>query len=97
VEVGDGDDVPGVFGDDVHGEDVDFAGMATSILRVASAGTSCTAIVRASTVPSFLMMCTWSPPGSTNPSPTLYTLGVQLGSSPSYAVTVPAVTTMRLC
>ena len=28
VKVGDGDDVPGVFGNDVHGENVDFAGCA---------------------------------------------------------------------
>jgi hypothetical protein len=27
VEVGDGDDVPGVFGDDVDSEDVDFTGI----------------------------------------------------------------------
>src|SRR5713101_4228502 len=48
------------------------------------------------TVPSFRMMCTSSPPGSTNPIPVVYTWGVQFGSSPSYSVTVPAVTVSRL-
>ena len=53
-------------------------------------------MVRASTAPSFRRMCTWSPPGSTNPIPCVYTWGSHLASSPSYAVTVPAVTVMRL-
>src|SRR5215472_8324650 len=41
-------------------------------------------------------MCTWPPPGSTNPIPAVYTCGVQAGSFPSYTVTVPAVTVIRL-
>jgi hypothetical protein len=40
--------------------------------------------VRASTTASsFLMLCTWSPPGSTNPIPCVYTCGLHLRSSPS--------------
>src|SRR5215470_4539692 len=58
---------------------------------------SWTAIVCAtSVVLSLRMLCTWFPPGSTNPMPAVYTVGVQDGSSPSYAVTVPAVTMIRL-
>lgn len=59
-----------------------FPGLGTSIRRIASAGISWTAMVRASTVPSLRMMCTWSPPGSTNPIPSVYTVGLQSGSSP---------------
>jgi hypothetical protein len=44
--------------------------------------------------------CTWPPPGSTKlfgkPGSAEYTCGVQLGSSPSYPVTVPEVMMTRL-
>jgi len=46
-----------------------FAGAAASMRRVAPAGMSWTAMVAASTVPSFRMMCTCRPPGSTNDIP----------------------------
>ena len=65
-------------------QNVQFPGSAASIRRAASAGMSWTTIVRASTTASsFLMLCTWSPPGSTNPIPCVYTCGLHLRSSPS--------------
>src|SRR5205814_7114582 len=60
-------------------------------------GMSRTAMACAATVPSFRTRCTWLPPGSTKKlEPAVYTCGVQLGSSPSYSVTVPAVMVTRV-
>jgi hypothetical protein len=44
-------------------QNVQLPGSAASIRRTASAGMSCTTMVRASSAPSFLMLCTCSPPG----------------------------------
>jgi hypothetical protein len=60
-----------------------FPGSRASIRRTASAGMTCTTIVRASTVSSFLRLWTWPPPGSTNPIPCVYTCGLHSRSSPS--------------
>src|SRR6476660_588036 len=70
----------------------------TSIRRVASFGMSWTTTVFATAPLSSRMMCTSPLPTSTNEFVPLaeYTCGVQVGSSPSYAVTVPCVTITKL-
>src|SRR6476620_2394106 len=70
----------------------------TSIRRVASLGMSWTATVFATAPLSSRMMWTSPLPTSTNAfvPPAEYTCGVQVGSSPSYSVTVPCVTITRL-
>jgi hypothetical protein len=72
----------------------------TSILLGAPAGTSCTATVTAVVPVSFRRICTpWSPPWSMKVAlgvPAIWISGVQVGSSPSYAVMVPTVTVIRL-
>ena len=70
----------------------------TSIRRVASFGMSWTTTVFATAPLSSRMMWTSPPPMSTNEFVPFaeYTCGVQVGSSPSYAVTVPCVTITRL-
>jgi hypothetical protein len=62
----------------------------TSCRRIAPAGMSWTAIVFATAPLSSRMMCTAPPPMSTNEFVPVaeYTCGVQVGSSPSYSVTV---------
>jgi len=67
--------------------------------RVAPAGINWTAIVCAMAPLASRMMWTAPPPMSTNELfavPAVYTCGVQVGSSPSYSVTVPCVTITRL-